>query len=72
MTTHLACDPFVVEIKDGSYEVHVPIERHAFPHVLAMPDEIRSEQGAEIWLRSGTGRKTVRRVIAHYAAQRSE
>jgi len=52
--------PYVQMIKDGTFQVNVPIAGSPFPHVL--PDVFRTEEEAETWLDSPIGRELVQKV----------
>jgi hypothetical protein len=58
-------DPYVEMVKDGTYQVKVPLTGHALPHVF--PHEFRTEEEGEGWLTSAAGRELVQRVRNKYA-----
>jgi hypothetical protein len=63
-------DPYVEEIKDGTFQVNVPVVGRALPHVL--PNEFRTAEEAETWLKGPEGRELVQKVRDKYATQRSK
>jgi hypothetical protein len=62
--------PYVEMVKDGTYQVKVPLAGHALPHVL--PGEFPSKEEGESWLQSPTGRELVKLVRDKYAPQQSK
>jgi hypothetical protein len=64
MTTQSKHTPYVQMVKDGTYQVKVPLSRHALSHVL--PQEFRSREEGENWLKSSRGRKIVKLIRAKY------
>jgi hypothetical protein len=65
MAKHPVRDPYAEMVKDGTYQVKVPIAGHPLPHVF--PNEFRTKEEAETWLKSPTGRELVQKVRAKYA-----
>ena len=65
MTKQLVRDPYVEMVKDGTYQVRVPVKGHALPHVF--PYEFRTEEEAKTWLKSPTGCELVQKVRDKYA-----
>jgi hypothetical protein len=53
-------EPSVAKVKDGTFEVRVPITGHAFPHVLA--NSFNTEEEARAWLRSNDSKAAVTAV----------
>jgi hypothetical protein len=62
--------PCVEMVKDGTYQVKVPLAGRVLPHVL--PDEFRSKEEGESWLESPTGRELAKLVRDKYAPQQSK
>lgn len=65
MTEQIIPDPYVKLVKDGTYQVNVPLVGHPLPHMF--PDEFRTEMEAQTWLKSPTGRELVQKVRDKYA-----
>jgi hypothetical protein len=53
--------PYVEMVKDGTYQVKVPLVGHALPHVL--PHEFGSQEEGERWLKSPEGRELVSQLL---------
>jgi hypothetical protein len=60
-------DLYVEMVKDGTYEVKVPVAGRAFPHVL--PHEFRTKEEAETWVKSPAGCALVQKIRDKYAPQ---
>ncbi len=58
-------DPYVEMVKDGTYQVKVPLAGHALPQVFLC--EFHTKEEGETWLKSPTGRELVRKVRDKYA-----
>jgi hypothetical protein len=57
--------PYVEMIKNGTYQVKVPLIGHALPHVL--PCEFLTQEAGEQWLESPEGRARIKQVRDEYA-----
>jgi hypothetical protein len=57
-------------VKDGTYQVKVPLVGHALPHVL--PHEFQSQEAAERWIESPDGRALIKQVRDKYVPQKSK
>jgi hypothetical protein len=56
--------PFVKPLKDGTYQVKVPIPNHPLPHVAK--DGFVSEDSAQDWIESEEGKAIAEKIIAKY------
>jgi hypothetical protein len=52
-------------VKDGTYQVKVPLSGNALPHVL--PHQFPSQEAAEQWIESADGRAVIKQVRDKYA-----
>ncbi|WP_315729098.1 hypothetical protein [Bradyrhizobium sp. SZCCHNS2015] len=65
MTKKLLPEPYVQELKDGTYEVHIPLAGHSLAHKY--PQVYHTSEEAEAWLKSSEGRQFVDKVRNRYA-----
>jgi hypothetical protein len=61
--------PYVEMVKDGPYQVKVPIAGHAMPHVF--PHEFHSKESAENWIETPSGLDLIKQVEEKYTLRRS-
>jgi hypothetical protein len=52
--------PYVQMVKDGTYQVKVPLVGHAFPH--ALPQVFYCQEDGEHWMESPPGRELIKQV----------
>jgi hypothetical protein len=63
--TEQAAPPYAEMVKDGTYQVKVPLSGNALPHVL--PHQFPSQEAAEQWIESADGRAVIKQVRDKYA-----
>jgi hypothetical protein len=66
---HIAPTPYAEMVKDGTYQVKVPLAGHALPHVF--PNEFPSQETAERWIASPEGRDLTKKVRDKYSPRQS-
>ena len=59
---HIAPTPYTSMVKDGTYQVKVPLVGHALPHVF--PHVFHSQDAAEKWMQSAEGGDLIKQVWA--------
>jgi hypothetical protein len=66
---HMVPKPYTDTVKDGTYQVKVPLAGHALPHVF--PHEFHSKEAAEKWIESSEGGDLIKQVRDKYAPRLS-
>jgi hypothetical protein len=59
---------FPQELKDGTYQVHLPLRGHGLPHVVK--GDFATQEAAERWISSEGGRTVIAAIIARYEVGR--
>ena len=67
---HIVPKPYADMVKDGTYQVKLPLAGHALPHVF--PYEFHSKEAAERWIESPEGRDLIEQVRDKYAPRQSK
>ncbi len=65
----VAPKPYADMVKDGTYQVKVPLVGHALPHIFS--HEFPSKEAGEKWIESPEGRDLIKQLRDKYAPRRS-